>query len=185
MGSSAGTYVNGQLVSQQALRENDVIRIGPNRMVFQAGQLRLVSEEGCLRLDAFHLSKVVGKGLRILQDVSLSIKPQEFVAVVGGSGAGKSTLVNALCGFKPATEGAVLLNGVDLYQQLRRLPQRDGLRPPGRHHPRRPHRVTKPLTMPPACACRRTPAARSASSASARSSTNWISRPAPTAPSSS
>ena len=118
LGSSAGTYVNGQLVSQQPLRENDVIRIGPNKMVFQAGQLRLLSEEGSLRLDAFHLTKIVGKGLRILQDVSLSIKPQEFVAVVGGSGAGKSTLVSALCGFKPATEGAVFLNGVDLYQNF-------------------------------------------------------------------
>jgi ABC-type multidrug transport system ATPase subunit/pSer/pThr/pTyr-binding forkhead associated (FHA) protein len=118
MGSSGGTYVNGQLVSRQALRENDVIRIGPNQLVFEAGSLRLMSQEGSLRLDAFHLSKVVGKGRkrqRILRDVSLSVKPQEFVAVVGGSGAGKSTLVNALCGFKPATEGAVLLNGVDLY----------------------------------------------------------------------
>ena len=115
MGSSAGTYVNGQLVSQQALRENDVIRIGPNQLIFQGGQLRLVEQEGSLRLDAFHLTKVVGKGQRILQDVSLSIQPREFVAVVGGSGAGKSTLMNALCGFKPATEGAVLLNGVDLY----------------------------------------------------------------------
>ena len=38
--------------------------------------------------------------------------------MVGGSGAGKSTLVTALCGFKPATEGAVLLNGVDLYQNF-------------------------------------------------------------------
>ena len=38
--------------------------------------------------------------------------------MVGGSGAGKSTLVNALCGFKPATEGAVLLNGVDLYDNF-------------------------------------------------------------------
>jgi len=121
MGSSAGTYVNGQLVSRQALRENDIIRIGPNQLVFEAGRLRLTSQEGSLRLDAFHLSKVVGKGRkrqRILRDVSLSVKPQEFVAVVGGSGAGKSTLVNALCGFKPATEGAVLLNGVDLYSNF-------------------------------------------------------------------
>ncbi len=38
--------------------------------------------------------------------------------MVGGSGAGKSTLVTALCGFKPATEGAVFLNGVDLYQNF-------------------------------------------------------------------
>jgi ABC transport system ATP-binding/permease protein len=118
MGSSAGTYVNGRPVTQQALSEGDVIRIGPNQLMFQAGQLRLMNEEGCLRLDAFHLTKTVGKGMPILRDISISIKPQEFVAVVGGSGAGKSTLVNALCGFKPASEGAVMLNGVDLYHNF-------------------------------------------------------------------
>jgi ABC-type multidrug transport system ATPase subunit/pSer/pThr/pTyr-binding forkhead associated (FHA) protein len=118
MGSSAGTYVNGQLVSQQSLREGDVIRIGPNQLIFQAGQLCVVEQEGTLRLDAFHLVRTVGKGKKILNDVSLSIKPREFVAVVGGSGAGKSTLVTALCGFKPANEGAVLLNGVDLYHNF-------------------------------------------------------------------
>lgn len=118
LGSSAGTFVNGQLVSQQALREGDVIRIGPNQLVIRDGRLQIMSEEGRLRLDAFHLSRTVGKGKRILNDVSLSIKPQEFVAVVGGSGAGKSTLVTALCGFKPASEGAVLLNGVDLYHNF-------------------------------------------------------------------
>lgn len=118
LGSSAGTYVNGQLVTERALQEGDVIRIGPNQLVIRDGRLQIMSEEGRLRLDAFHLSKTVGKGQRILRDVSLSIKPQEFVAVVGGSGAGKSTLVTALCGFKPATEGAVLLNSVDLYRNF-------------------------------------------------------------------
>lgn len=119
MGSSAGTFVNGQQVQERALQEGDVIRIGPNQLVLRGGRLQLMSEEGRLRLDAFHLGKTVGKEHKqILRDVSLSIKPQEFVAVVGGSGAGKSTLVTALCGFKPATEGAVLLNGVDLYRNF-------------------------------------------------------------------
>jgi ABC-type multidrug transport system ATPase subunit len=49
-----------------------------------------------------------------LNDVSLSIAPREFVAIVGGSGSGKTTLLNALSGFDPA-EGRVLLNGDDYY----------------------------------------------------------------------
>ncbi len=118
LGSAYGTYVNGAQVQERELREGDVVRIGPNQLVLRDGRLQLMSEEGRLRLDAFHLVKTVAKGKRILNDVSLSIKPQEFVAVVGGSGAGKSTLVTALCGFKPATEGAVLLNGVDLYHNF-------------------------------------------------------------------
>ena len=62
-----------------------------------------------------HLNKWVSPDINLLQDISLCIRPQEFVALVGMSGAGKSTLMDAINGFRPATHGHVSVNGVDLY----------------------------------------------------------------------
>ena len=49
-----------------------------------------------------------------LQDVDLEVAPGETVALVGPSGAGKTTLVSLLPRFWDPTEGAVLLDGVDV-----------------------------------------------------------------------
>src|SRR5205085_9864838 len=58
------------------------------------------------------------KGVPLLSDISLSIPPRKFVALVGGSGAGKSTLMDALNGLRPAYQGKVLYNGQDYYRNL-------------------------------------------------------------------
>ncbi len=50
----------------------------------------------------------------VLRDVSISIKSGEMVGLVGHSGSGKSTLVNLICRFYDVTEGAILLDGVDI-----------------------------------------------------------------------
>jgi ABC transport system ATP-binding/permease protein len=117
LGSTNGTFVNGQLLdATRALHEGDTVQIGMFRLVLHAGQLEQFNDQGNIGVDAYHLIKTVGKGMRVIDDVSISIRPREFVAIVGGSGAGKSTLLDALNGFRPATEGAVLYNGMDLYQ---------------------------------------------------------------------
>ena len=50
----------------------------------------------------------------ILENINLTIRPGEKIAIVGLNGAGKTTLVKLICGFFDPTEGQVLLNGQDI-----------------------------------------------------------------------
>ena len=120
LNSTNGTFLNGKRVSgERHIRVGDIIRIGPNCLIFNFDEtITRKNEEGNLRLDAVHLNKVVGKGVNLLQDLSFSIQPREFVVIAGVSGGGKSTLLDALNGFRPATSGAVLVNGIDLYKNF-------------------------------------------------------------------
>ncbi len=49
-----------------------------------------------------------------LDNVSLKINDGEFIGIIGHTGSGKSTLVQLLCGLLTPTEGAVLIDGVDI-----------------------------------------------------------------------
>ena len=60
------------------------------------------------------VSKIFGDGLRALDGVSLTVGRGEHVAFVGPSGAGKTTLFRLLNLTLRPTEGAVLLDGVDV-----------------------------------------------------------------------
>jgi putative ABC transport system ATP-binding protein len=65
---------------------------------------------------AENLTKVYRTGpieVPAVRGVSFAVQPGEFVAVVGPSGSGKSTLFYLLGGLTRATEGRVLIDGVD------------------------------------------------------------------------
>src|SRR5207245_276550 len=53
-------------------------------------------------------------GPLILEDVSLSVRPSESIAIVGPSGSGKSTLLRLLLGFERPNAGTVSYDGQDL-----------------------------------------------------------------------
>jgi len=128
-----GTFVNDRRVGGDVwLNPQDTIRIGPFRFVLGEDQLTRYDDTEGLRVETYHLNKWVRKDLNLLQDISLIYQPREFIVVVGQSGGGKSTLVDAIAGYRPATDGKVFVNGIDVYRnfdairnELGYVPQRD------------------------------------------------------------
>ncbi|HEY0822743.1 MAG TPA: ATP-binding cassette domain-containing protein, partial [Ramlibacter sp.] len=59
------------------------------------------------------LAKRYGE-VAVFRDVSLSVAPGEFVAVVGESGVGKSTLLNCMAGLDTWDAGRIVVAGTDL-----------------------------------------------------------------------
>jgi ABC-type nitrate/sulfonate/bicarbonate transport system ATPase subunit len=55
--------------------------------------------------------KRAGEKIHVLENVSATITPGEFVCIVGPSGCGKSTLLNIIGGFLSQTQGEVLVEG--------------------------------------------------------------------------
>ncbi len=117
--SANGTFVNGQRVEEELwLKPDDAIRIGAHRFVMGQNKLAQYDESADLRVEAVGLNKWVRKDLNILKDISLVFNPREFIVVVGQSGGGKSTLVDAIAGYRPATDGDVFVNDINVYENF-------------------------------------------------------------------
>lgn len=70
---------------------------------------------GGLEMD--HVTFSYGADLNpVIRDVSLTIRPGEYVGIVGSSGCGKSTLMKLMLGFLTATEGHISYDGIDISQ---------------------------------------------------------------------
>ena len=72
----------------------------------------LVKARGEVRLD--HVGFSYANGVPVLRDVCMEIRPGEKFALVGPSGGGKTTICHLIPRFYDVTEGAVLVDGIDV-----------------------------------------------------------------------
>ena len=74
-------------------------------------------EDKRVAIEARGIVKEFGEGpsaLRALDNVSVSIRENEFFTLLGPSGCGKTTLLRLIAGFEYPSEGAILLHGEDI-----------------------------------------------------------------------
>ena len=56
-----------------------------------------------------------------VEDMSFSVRPGEFLGIIGHTGSGKSTLIQHLNGLLRPTSGQVLLNGKDIWEEPKKI----------------------------------------------------------------
>ncbi|MBS0264368.1 MAG: ATP-binding cassette domain-containing protein [Planctomycetes bacterium] len=127
--SGNGTFVNGRRISGTVrLEPGEEVEIGPYALAFTGTSLVARPCADNIELVGRGLKRVVtsrdsGQALPLLEDITLAIRPREFVCLIGPSGSGKSTLLKALSGREPPTDGVVQLNGRDLRTHFESLKQ--------------------------------------------------------------
>jgi ABC-type multidrug transport system ATPase subunit/pSer/pThr/pTyr-binding forkhead associated (FHA) protein len=134
LNSTNGVFINGSRTNRQVVRPNDNVQIGPFVIrVDQSGSVGVFDARSKMRIDVVGVGREVkgraGARIRVLDNVSFSIQPNEFVGLLGPSGAGKSSLIEAMNGVAPAKFGNVLVNNLDLARHFDSLKQAIGYVP--------------------------------------------------------
>jgi ABC-type multidrug transport system ATPase subunit/pSer/pThr/pTyr-binding forkhead associated (FHA) protein len=129
LGSQNGTFINGVRVSAAPVRFGDVISVGGTSLVLGPDGLAEAEPRAGVSYAASGLRVLTPQGRVILDGISFALDEGSFLGVVGPSGSGKSTLVNALTGFRPASQGSVFFSGRDLYAEYEHIRQLIGYVP--------------------------------------------------------
>ena len=131
LGSTNGTFVNGQLITNQIVSEGDIITIGNTDLTIREGQLEHLRspDDQSGGLLARDIEFTIKGGKKLLSGVDLHVPPGNLTAVIGPSGAGKSTLLRALAGITRPTSGTVEFDNFNVHESFDVVSSRIGLVP--------------------------------------------------------
>jgi general nucleoside transport system ATP-binding protein len=68
-------------------------------------------------LEVRNLSVIGSRGIRVIDDVSFSVKPAEILGIAGVEGNGQTELIEALAGLRPVVAGTILIDGTEITQR--------------------------------------------------------------------
>ena len=109
LGSLAGLYEDNLFLSNFY----DFMDLRPK--VVEAARPQPLPEPIRQGIEFDHVSFQYPNGTRpVLEDISLTIRPGETVALVGENGSGKTTLIKLLCRLYDPVSGAIRIDGIDL-----------------------------------------------------------------------
>ncbi|KYG68703.1 multidrug ABC transporter ATP-binding protein [Bdellovibrio bacteriovorus] len=75
------------------------------------------------------LNKVYSSGHSALKNIQLQIRRGEIFALLGPNGAGKTTLINIICGIVNRSSGSIIVDGLDIQKDYRKVRGKIGLVP--------------------------------------------------------
>ncbi len=111
-----------QMLTRAAASARRVVEVLETNPAIVGGEMASVSTDsdasdtntGSVELRDVSFRYPNAAGRPVLENINLSVKPGEMVAIIGSTGSGKSSLVNLIPRFYDVNEGAVLVDGVDV-----------------------------------------------------------------------
>ena len=73
--------------------------------------------------------KTYSGGFKALKEANLEIEEGEIIALLGPNGAGKTTLISTICGVSSLTSGKIIVDGLDIATEYRKVRAMIGLVP--------------------------------------------------------
>ena len=104
-------YVNFQISLAGAERVFSMLDMTPEKMSEGVRELSQFTDSIEFRGVSF---KYPSRSTMVLNDINITVRNGEVLAIVGMSGAGKTTLVDLLFRFYNVTAGAILIDGIDI-----------------------------------------------------------------------
>ena len=90
----------------------------PSEAPDKEGAITLEKASGSIELSRVCFSYTKEK--KLIEDLSLKVRPGQRIAIVGPTGCGKTTLINLLMRFYDVKSGSVALDGIDIRDLTRR-----------------------------------------------------------------